>query len=469
LEKMRAGVRRLAGASLIVAAFGLLAPALPARAQVSGAAESAKAEGDRLARAGDLDAAVAAYERALADSPDFALARNELGTALFRLGRLDEAITEFEHAVRLDADYATAWFNLAFASRRAERWETAIDAYRRHTELRADEPDAYHGLAESLAAAGRKAEAADAYEAYAQRENRPARQERARQARSRASALREEVAQAEAAAQPAEVPAATAPARPGATAARRPAEPAAISESPEAARAPAAAPAADKAAHLREGDARLSAGEADAAIAAYARAKAADPRDPEVLYKLAFAHARTGAYAEAIGLWERVLEIEPSNAGARRNVALARSRLEGSGAPPAPEGAAPAPRGEPDRAGARDAYQRGVRLIHEQRFEPAVEALSEALERDPGLAQAHIARGSAYVGLRRFEEARADYEAALRLRPQMAAPLYGLAETHRALGDTAEARRYYQRYVESEARDVDAALKEQARSWAERL
>jgi len=77
---------------------------------------------------------------------------------------------------------------------------------------------------------------------------------------------------------------------------------------------------------------------------------------------------------------------------------------------------------------------------------------------------AYTARGSANVGLRRFYEAAADYQDALRLDPTRAAPLYGLAEAYRALGRAVDARTYYDKYAASTAVDVQATLQADART-----
>jgi tetratricopeptide (TPR) repeat protein len=105
-----------------------------------------------------------------------------------------------------------------------------------------------------------------------------------------------------------------------------------------------------------------------------------------------------------------------------------------------------------------------VRLVLSRDYSAAVQALNDALAADPTLAVAYTARGSANVGLRRFYEAAADYQDALRLDPTRASPLYGLAEAYRALGRSSDARIYYDRYAVSTAVDARASLQAEARS-----
>ncbi len=141
---------------------------------------------------------------------------------------------------------------------------------------------------------------------------------------------------------------------------------------------------------------------------------------------------------------------------AQENVDKARLRLA--------QATAPAPAAGTPQARAREAYERGVRLVLSRDYSTAVQALTEALAADPTLAVAYTARGSANVGLRRFYEAAADYQDALRLDPTRASPLYGLAEAYRALGRASDARIYYDRYAVSTAADARASLQEDART-----
>ena len=57
----------------------------------------------------------------------------------------------------------------------------------------------------------------------------------------------------------------------------------------------------------------------------------------------------------------------------------------------------------------------------------------------PAYANALIARGSARISLGKFAEAAADYSAAHAADPSLAAPLFGLAEAYRQLGEPAKA------------------------------
>ncbi len=495
--------------------FGVMAVAHPVHSDEPEDAAEQREKGDELAASGDLAGARAAYQRALELQPEDRLARNELGTVLFRKGHLDEAIEQFEKAVALDEEYVTAWFNLAFASARAERWETAVLAYRKHIELRPGQPDAWFGLARALDTWGKHAEAAEAYESYAEVESRSQRQDRVRQARARAEELRPEseveepepevveaepeveepepeVAEAEPEVEEPEPEVAEAepeveePEPEVAEAEPEVEEPetellgddlelaALVPEvdemksvtdmpetepiEPEKRKVDEPAEDIDAAAALARGDQHLASQDFSEAADAFGRVIAVEPDNVEAAYKRAFSVTSLGRYSEAVAAWERVVEIAPDNEGARRNLDLARERMEEA-------------RRKDDsieqRRQAREVYANGVGLIRDRRYNSAVEVLSKALDKDPTLIQAYIARGSAHMGLRNHDEARDDYLLALDLRADLAAPLFGLAEVYRALGDIEEAREYYLRYVASDARDVNEALQERAKEFVE--
>lgn len=84
--------------------------------------------GDVRAMTGDVDAALAAYDRALEIQPGYALALNNRGALLLDRGRTDEAVESFLAAVRVQPDYARAQANLGFAHLAQGRLEEA-DTY----------------------------------------------------------------------------------------------------------------------------------------------------------------------------------------------------------------------------------------------------------------------------------------------------------------------------------------------------
>jgi tetratricopeptide (TPR) repeat protein len=53
-----------------------------------------------------------------------------------------------------------------------------------------------------------------------------------------------------------------------------------------------------------------------------------------------------------------------------------------------------------------------------------------------------------YLELKRYDEAMAEYERILRLNPNYPLVHYHLAQAHEGKGRTAEARRFYERFLE---------------------
>jgi protein O-GlcNAc transferase len=78
---------------------------------------------------GNLEAALALVQRAVALRPDAAVCRNNLGQILERLGRDDEAVRCYETALELDAGYAEAHNNWGLALARRDRLAEADAHY----------------------------------------------------------------------------------------------------------------------------------------------------------------------------------------------------------------------------------------------------------------------------------------------------------------------------------------------------
>ena len=140
-------------------------------------------------------------------------------------------------------------------------------------------------------------------------------------------------------------------------------------------------------------------------------------------------------------------------------------------APPPPPviASGPHPAAAVDEASARRHYSAGVALIHDRKYEAALAELDEAIAQRPAYANALIARGSARISLGRFQEAAQDYAAARSADPALAAPLFGLAEAYRQLGDTAKAIEMYRAFGDSSAPDAQPNLKSYAKQTADSL
>ncbi|MFZ5471196.1 MAG: tetratricopeptide repeat protein [Myxococcota bacterium] len=443
-------------------AFVLVLAAVPSMAAAPSA--KAKAAFDRAENAlaaNQLDDAVAAYREAIAATLGYAAALNGLGSAYFKQGKREDGIVQFKLAIEADPAFKLAYFNLGYAARKVGDFATAATAYEKYTSLAPDDPDGFYGLGESYKQLNQPQKAIAAYETFLQKEKRPSEQKWIDKAKESITALK--TAPSSPPTQPTTV-AQPAPGSPPVTSAHPPQPASSATPAPEIA-----------AKRVADGDGLMKEKKYREASFAYQDAANADPNNVEALFKLGNTYAVLGYYAQAIERWNRVSQLTPDPAikkSAQDNIAKAQSKIAalGGGSPQAQgRGPGSGPVAESTRVQARGYYEQGVRDINARNYAAAISSLSTAIQLEPSLTVAYIARGSAHIGLRRFNEAAADYQYALRLDESMASPLYGLAEAYRAMGRGSEARSYYEKYVASSAPDVRTELQSEARAKAERL
>jgi tetratricopeptide (TPR) repeat protein len=282
--------------------------------------------------------------------------------------------------------------------------------------------------------------------------------------------------------------------------------------------------AVDPAAKIAEGDSAFAAKDYRIALYAYQDAIMADRNNVAARVKAGIVYAKMGHDPEAIEQWNRALTLDPSNQQAQENLAAAQARRAARQAPssgttiltvtppataaaaatatpsPAPTSSstatavpavasplaaltavpaattAPPPFAPPpsvatgvDETAARQHYSAGVSLMRDRKYEAAVAELDQAIVMRPGYANALIARGSARISLGRFAEAAQDYAAARAADPTLAAPLFGLAEAYRQMGESAKAIEMYRAFADSNAADAQPSLKAYARQTADSL
>jgi tetratricopeptide (TPR) repeat protein len=124
-----------------------------------GAVES-KNRGIELARAGEIEAAVAQFQEAVRVDPGLAEAHAQLGAVLLELGRDAEAEAALERAVALDGGFAEAHYHLGVLAHRRGRTAEAVARFERAVALRPDHFEARLALGADLPALGRRDEAA---------------------------------------------------------------------------------------------------------------------------------------------------------------------------------------------------------------------------------------------------------------------------------------------------------------------
>jgi len=121
----------------------------------------------RLAQvAGDVDAAIDAFDHAVRLSPNDPVLRREFAGAFVAAGRFEDAFTEFVAALLIapdDADVLTAVGQMFLD---ADRAEEAIAPLRRALAVKADRDGTHYALAVALARAGRTEEAAREFERF---------------------------------------------------------------------------------------------------------------------------------------------------------------------------------------------------------------------------------------------------------------------------------------------------------------
>ncbi len=113
---------------------------------------------------GDLEDAIACFDRALGLKPDHADALSEKGTALAALRRDAEAAETLARAIHLRPEIAQLWLERAGSLQRLGRYEEAIASCNETLRRRPDDADAMFCRAESLDALKQDAEALPAWD-----------------------------------------------------------------------------------------------------------------------------------------------------------------------------------------------------------------------------------------------------------------------------------------------------------------
>ena len=110
--------------------------------------------GNALAGRGQIDSAIVHYRRALEIKPDCAEACSNLGNVLTSRGQIDSAIAYYQNALEIKPDYAEAHNNLAVTLAGRGQFDEAITHYRRALEVKPDYADAHNNLASALVGCG---------------------------------------------------------------------------------------------------------------------------------------------------------------------------------------------------------------------------------------------------------------------------------------------------------------------------
>ena len=186
---------------------------------------------------------------------------------------------------------------------------------------------------------------------------------------------------------------------------------------------------------LRAGMANERTGNYPAAVRAYERGLAVEPRNVELLNSLGFALFQQGKSQEAVVALEKALEVDPKHWKAHNNLALAAidiGELEVAEAHYRESLAI-----KPQPAIYNDL---GFVLEREGLHEEAVEAYRKSVKLDPKSASANYNLGSFLARSGKFAEAERYLRAAIEADPKNTAARQALAQVLEGLGRTDEAR-----------------------------
>jgi len=117
--------------------------------------------GIELARAGDLDRAIALFVESVRIDPGLAEAHSQLGAARLAAGDDAAALPHLERAVEVDPQFADAHYNLGLLAHRGGRFDEAVTQFEMAVAIRPDHYDAHLALGTDLPRVGRPAEAVE--------------------------------------------------------------------------------------------------------------------------------------------------------------------------------------------------------------------------------------------------------------------------------------------------------------------
>jgi tetratricopeptide (TPR) repeat protein len=93
---------------------------------------------------GDLDRAIADFDKAISLDPDFAEAYNDRGLCYTTKGDLDQAISDFDRTIQIKPDFAEAYSNRGTAYKSKDDFDRAIKDYDEAVRLKPDFTAAYN-------------------------------------------------------------------------------------------------------------------------------------------------------------------------------------------------------------------------------------------------------------------------------------------------------------------------------------
>jgi tetratricopeptide (TPR) repeat protein len=114
--------------------------------------------------AGDEEAAIVSYDRAIDFKPHNHQAWYNRGIALSNLGRYEEAVVSYGKALDIKPDDHQVWYNRGLALGSLGRYEEAITSYNKAVNTKPDKEEAWHNRGIVLSNLGRSEEALTSYD-----------------------------------------------------------------------------------------------------------------------------------------------------------------------------------------------------------------------------------------------------------------------------------------------------------------
>jgi tetratricopeptide (TPR) repeat protein len=112
-----------------------------------------------LFQKGQVDDAVAQYQKALEINPNYVAAHYNLGNALFQKGQLDQALAQYQKAIEINPNDAEARINLGNALFQNEQLDEAVAQFQRAIEINPNDAEAHYNLGNALFQKGQLDEA----------------------------------------------------------------------------------------------------------------------------------------------------------------------------------------------------------------------------------------------------------------------------------------------------------------------
>src|SRR5271166_6066450 len=112
-----------------------------------------------LFQKGQVDDAIAQYEKALEIYPNYVAAHYNLGNALLQKGQLDAALAQYEKAVEIDPNDAAAHINLGNALFQKEQLDEAVAQFQKAVEINPNDAEAQYNLGNAFFQKGQLDEA----------------------------------------------------------------------------------------------------------------------------------------------------------------------------------------------------------------------------------------------------------------------------------------------------------------------